>query len=805
MNAKSTWLTWTLCGGLLAAAAPAAAQVARDERESYSYVRTAEGPVTVSAPGSGPGEAADVNQPLLVGDELRLGPGARVEVLLADRSLLRLGGGTTLALDRIAFSADREDRTTALTLAEGELLLVVTDAALGDELPEIRTPGATVYVHEPGTYRIAAAGQGWTELVVREGFAEMLTQRGSTVVRGGEQAQTQGDAWGRVRVATAGPEDALERWDRELYAQARTAEVAYVEPELAYAAAPLADYGSWIEVDAAWYWRPQVSAGWRPYWNGRWCPTPSGLTWVSYEPWGWVPYHYGTWMDVPGYGWAWRPGYVYSPAWVYWSWGSSWAGWCPIGYYTGFYSPWYRHGFRWGIYGWAGGGWGFYGDWNFVPTWCVRERDWRRHHRTGHDLQREGHGQPPHGIVTTDTRLITRDRLAHPERIPTELAAERRRQTGADVPDVTDFVARKRELPPGLIKSIEEPNDPGRLAGTPLAPDAPKGGIAARRPTLEQPWKRGSDDAPVGGTAGRNATIDLTPRGATPVRVGEGRTLLEDRAPVEVAPARPATAPAPKGVPRATPGTDSPAPANDPRQAWKLKVQPGSGIQPGRGDEAPTSLPGKGAGYDLPGSGQRPSAVDREEPVRRVVGGVRRSPSPGGTAPAPPTSGAPRSYDAPSTPKSAAPRSYDVPSTPRTYTPRTYDTPSTPKSAAPKTYGTPSTPKSAAPKTYGTPSTPRTYTPRTYDTPSTPKSAAPKTYGTPSTPRSYSGPSGATRPAPRVSAPPTSSPRTAPAPRSGSSSAPKSTPSSGSSKSSGSSSAPKDSKPSTPPPHRGRS
>lgn len=798
MNTRTIWLTWTLCGGLLAVAAPAAAQEDRDERESYSYVRTIEGPVTVAAPGQGPGEAAEVNQPLLVGDELRLDAGARAEILLADRSLIRLGGGSTLGLDRIAFSADREDRTTSITLAEGEMLLVVTDAALGDQLPEIRTPGATLYVHEPGTYRIEAAGQGWTELVVRAGYAEMLTERGSTIVRAGELARTQGDAWGRVRLAQAGPEDALELWDRELHARAEVAAVSYVEPELAYAAAPLNDYGSWIEVDASWYWRPRVDAGWRPYWQGRWCSTPSGLTWVSYEPWGWVPYHYGTWAMLPGYGWAWRPGYVYSPAWVYWNWGSRWAGWCPIGYYTGFYNPWYHHGYRWGIYGWAGGGWGDYGYWNFVPTYCVRERDWRRHHRTGHDLEREHPGESPHGVITTDTRLITRDRLAHPERIPTELAEHRRRETGADVPDVTDFVARKKVLPPGVIKAIEEPNNPGRLAGTPLAPDTPKAGLASRRPTLEQPWRRGSDDAPVGTVPTRGLGVDTKPRSTPPVRAGSGRPAVEDGSPVKVTPARPATDGDPRARPVATPRTDAPAPAGEARQGWKLKNVPGSGIQPGRADESPTALPRGGSRVDdSAGPGKTPPTASREEPVRRVVGGVRKSPAP--------SPGSPRQTPA------YEPRSSDAPAAPRSASPRSYDTPKAPKAGQPRSYDVPSTPRTSQPRSYNVPSAPRTSQPRTYQAPSTPRTSQPGTYQAPSTPRTYSAPPSTPRSAPRAAAPTTSSPsspRVAPAPRSGSGSTPKAAPqgsSAGSSKSSQGSSSPKSSKPSTPPPHRGHS
>ena len=180
-----------------------------DDRESYSYVSAIDGAVTVAETGRGPGERVEVNQPLLAGDELRLARGARAEVQLADRNLLRLDGDTVLALTRVAFSADRDDAVTQLDLAEGEILLVVDPEALGDELPEVRTRSATVYVGEPGTYRIEADADGYTELVVRAGYAELMTDQGSSVVREGEAAVVSGERYGRVEIYDAGPEDAL--------------------------------------------------------------------------------------------------------------------------------------------------------------------------------------------------------------------------------------------------------------------------------------------------------------------------------------------------------------------------------------------------------------------------------------------------------------------------------------------------------------------------------------------------------------------------------------------------------------------
>ncbi|MCB1007403.1 MAG: FecR domain-containing protein, partial [Acidobacteria bacterium] len=504
--------------GLIAGSAAVAQDL--DPRESYSYLRTVEGTVSITSAGNGPAsETADVNQPLLTGDQLRVARGSRAEAVLADRTLLRLGGDAALTLTRVAFSGDRDDRVTTLDLGEGEILLQVGDDALGDQLPEIRTQSATVYVQQPGTYRVTTDRGGWTEVLVREGYAEVVSDRGSTVVRAGEVATLAADRWGRVEIARAPAADPLERWGSELYQQAQGTRttVVHVDPYLEYSAAPLTGYGDWVYAGASWAWRPRVASGWRPYWNGRWSPTPSGLTWVSYEPWGWVPYHYGSWFVDASYGWCWRPGRVYSPAWVYWHWSDQWVGWVPIGYYTSYYARYgFDRGFRFGIYGWAGGGWGVYADWAFAPSWCLRQRDWRHHQRTGRDLERLEPGGPHRGIVTTETRGVTRERMGRPHEIVEDLASRRGTAGGAMV-DVTSFVARKGELPPRVVDAVGV-KDGSAIAGTPLAPRT----ASAPRSDQEPGWRSRGSDARIATepaqVPGRGARLDTPASAPTGVR-----------------------------------------------------------------------------------------------------------------------------------------------------------------------------------------------------------------------------------------------------------------------------------------------
>lgn len=92
--------------------------------------------------------------------------------------------------------------------------------------------------------------------------------------------------------------------------------------------------GSWIEVGNYGYcWQPDVAVSdpsWRPYADGYWAYTDLGWTWVSYEDFGWATYHYGRWIRLADYGWVWRPGYEWGPAWVSWRTGGSHIGWAPL-------------------------------------------------------------------------------------------------------------------------------------------------------------------------------------------------------------------------------------------------------------------------------------------------------------------------------------------------------------------------------------------------------------------------------------------------------------------------------------------
>lgn len=504
--------------GLALATMPAGAQ----DGGSYSYIRTLDGPATVILAGSETRDRAEINQPILPGDRLLVSNGSRVELVLSDRSLVHVAGATEIAFDALALSpddssdrdyndpsdrsyrTDRSDRTvraSTLRLLDGEVRIETDNFPRGFEPPQVETGNATVYLGEHGSFRLISEQDDWSEVTVREGSAEIATERGSQIVRERQTATIDGVSRARITIRPAAGRDALERWAEVLLDQGDAYSDRYVDDDLHYSSVPLSRYGSWITVDRRQVWRPRVSAGWRPYSLGRWRNGPGGAIWISSEPWGWVPYHYGTWDYFPGYGWGWVPGRVFAPAWVYWYWGPSYVGWCPVGYYTRYYGG---YGFRDGLYGWAHGSGSFFAEWNFVPFASFGDRDLGRHVRRGRDLGRA----LERGIVTTDTRPLGRERWSDPTR-----AIEILRRGRPDLPDVSDFVARKRDLPPAVRREIaidrERPGD--RLDGTPLRPGTLGGGADGAAPgarTADTPRGRTRWNTDGGGAVEGQPAVD---------------------------------------------------------------------------------------------------------------------------------------------------------------------------------------------------------------------------------------------------------------------------------------------------------
>ncbi len=436
-----------------------------DDAIGYGFVRTVEGSVTLSGLdatepagyGSRAQEAveAEVNHPLLSGDVLTTYSSGRAEVVLPDGGVIRIDRSSRLTFEALFGSPDtRAGRATELVLDEGEILLRTDDYGSADTT--LVAPNAVVYLAPGGLYRVTIFDYDFTEVVVRRGLAEAETSEGSSIARGGELLEVRGSGRSYATLASAGGADELEFWSQELEGGVPASATRHVEPRLRYAAHSLHGNGDWVQYQSSWAWRPYVGSAWRPFVDGRWVYTPSGLTWVASARWGWLTSHYGSWDHVPGYGWMWFPGAVYSPASVYWYWGPTYVGWVPSGYYSRYYG---YSGFRLGVYGWAGGPWSYFDSWTFCPTRYFGRRGYDRYWGSGRDIGRRARFAVPRGIVTTDTRGITPDRWGKPGEILGTLSrrgsAVRTSElvrAGGGLPDVSRFVAR-RDRSDGLLAS----------------------------------------------------------------------------------------------------------------------------------------------------------------------------------------------------------------------------------------------------------------------------------------------------------------------------------------------------------------
>ena len=472
---------------------------------SQGFLRVVEGAATLIRVEDGRPEAAQENTPALAGDRLSLAPGSRVEVILPDGHRLRLADSADLELVALARSLDEAGAATVLTLYDGALAIdVPRDAA---DRTRVDTDAAAVLLERGGLYLVEIDDRGLTRVVVREGEAEVTTEFESTVVRAADEAVIDPDSRARIAVYQAPPLTDVEEWARQLEAEAERADVERVEPELRYAAQPLASYGSWVDSGAGYAWRPRVEVGWRPYWRGSWKYSPAGLVWSSYEPWGWVPYHYGAWDLHPSYGWLWYPGAVYRPAHVVWYWGSSYAGWVPSGYYGSFYAR--RFGFNLsfgsGFYGVSHASWDAYRDWVFCPTGSIGHRYQYRHHGDHRVLgQHARFGGSDRAFITADTRGLDRGQWRDPAAVENTLSRQAHRRTGGtgDLPDVSAVVARSPEVSGTMLRELGRGDDervavhrrpigprgdaaaPAEPAGRTMEIETPSTRVAPRRPPV---------------------------------------------------------------------------------------------------------------------------------------------------------------------------------------------------------------------------------------------------------------------------------------------------------------------------------
>jgi uncharacterized membrane protein YgcG len=429
-----------------------------------SYITYDDGDTVIRQSDDGREVAARVNMPVYPGDEVTTSRRGRVEVRLSDGNVLGIDRSSQIRFKSILDSYEGDSAQTVVELRYGHLVLQRTGD--GGDFVRLDTDYASYVANDEAIYAIDS-DRGKDRVVVFDGSLEVRTPQRTSRVRAGEEARVdQQGLFGRVNQSYNTADD-FERWFLNRAERNGRGSSRYLDRSLSYADSDLAANGSWTYVSGfgTWCWRPRVAAGWRPYYLGEWVGGPSGaLVWVSYEPWGWVPYHYGRWAFDSFYGWVWLPGTGYSPAWVYWMYGSDYVGWAPAGwwdcyrpYYNWCYRPYARASWDVGWFGRMRTGDIDYRPWTFVrPHEIVGVRIDRAAVTT--DLVRERllrGGDGGFAAVSTQPARFTRNDLRDPSNAINNII--RRSGSGGggtSTNDLTPFIRRDANLAPTVREHI---------------------------------------------------------------------------------------------------------------------------------------------------------------------------------------------------------------------------------------------------------------------------------------------------------------------------------------------------------------
>ena len=310
-----------------------------DPGQGVARVSVVHGTVSTMRGDSGEWVATTVNTPLMPGDKIGTGANSRAEIQLDFANILRLNQSTEAML------TDLKQNRIQVQLASGLAEASVFKGTQADI--EIDTPNMGVHPLSNGLFRIQVNSPSETQLIVRQGEAEVLTNQGSTKVEAGQIIYIHGTDNPEYRVDQAPAGDDFDKWAFDRDKQIASAQAWQHTDQYYTGSGDLDAYGQWSEVPGYdWCWTPYVDAGWVPYQDGRWLWEPYyGWTWVGVEPWGWAPYHYGRWLYY-GNRWSWWPGVgfygprpIWAPAYV------SFFGFGGAGFGMGF-------GFGFGSIGW---------------------------------------------------------------------------------------------------------------------------------------------------------------------------------------------------------------------------------------------------------------------------------------------------------------------------------------------------------------------------------------------------------------------------------------------------------------------
>ncbi|MCU1332565.1 MAG: hypothetical protein JWM08_1557, partial [Candidatus Angelobacter sp.] len=225
------------------------------------------GDVSTQRGDSGDWGNASINAPLVRGDQVATGENSRTEIQLDYANILRLAAHSQAQI------ADLTRSRIQVQVGQGYASYTMLKGSEAEV--EIDSPNVAVHPLRQGRYRVQVNSDSETEVIVREGEAEITTPQGSTRVRAGEMITVRGTDQPEYKVSSAPGRDDWDSWNSDRDHVVRDAQSWGHTNRYYTGANDLDEHGRWVYVPGYGnVWQPYQEASWAPYQTGRWVYEP---------------------------------------------------------------------------------------------------------------------------------------------------------------------------------------------------------------------------------------------------------------------------------------------------------------------------------------------------------------------------------------------------------------------------------------------------------------------------------------------------------------------------------------------------
>ena len=189
------------------------------------------------------------NSPVSQGDRVATGQNSRAELQLDYADILRMSGNATANITSLS--------RTGIQVQVGQGLVTFVALKGSEANAEIDTPNASVHPQGPGEYRILINSDSETQVIVRQGSADIATPQGSTHVDQGQMITIQGTDSPQYKTEAATGRDEWDTWNDERDHRI-TGASSWGKTDRYYTGSEDLDtYGTWSEVpDYGPVWTP---------------------------------------------------------------------------------------------------------------------------------------------------------------------------------------------------------------------------------------------------------------------------------------------------------------------------------------------------------------------------------------------------------------------------------------------------------------------------------------------------------------------------------------------------------------------